>query len=121
MLNGSSTPNVSGGMFNNSQGDQTMSTFNNCTLCMCTSTMKACCQSLKFYSDVGSDTMGSSLTASETVDALVVQACKESLGLNKLQMDSKKHSTNPHLRADTTSTSMDNVEYVDFNHVFLLI
>lgn len=77
MFAGSSTPNVTGGMFNNSQGDQIMSTFNNCTL----------------Y--VGSDTMGSSLAAS----------------LNKLQMDSEKHSTNPHLTADTTSTSgMDSVE-----------
>lgn len=93
MFAGSSTPNVTGGMFNNSQGDQIMSTFNNCTL----------------Y--VGSDTMGSSLAASETVGALVVQVYKESLGLNKLQMDSEKHSTNPHLTADTTSTSgMDSVE-----------
>ena len=66
--------------------------------------------------------MGSNFAASETVDTLLVQAYIESLGLNKLQMDSEKHSTNPHLTADTMSTSgMDSVEYVDFNHVYSLI
>jgi len=61
--------------------------------------------------------MRSSLAAS--VDALVVQADEESLGLNKLEMDSEEHSMSPHLTANTRSTSgMESVEYVDFNYAY---
>ena len=65
------------------------------------------------------DMMRSSVAACETADALAVQADERPLGLNELEMDSEKHSTGPHLTADMGSTSgMESVEYVDFNHVY---
>lgn len=96
MFPGSSSPNVSGGTFNNSQRDQNTNTFNSCTLYVGGSIL---------------DMMRPSLAGSETADTLAVQADEKSLGLNELEMDSEKHFKGPHLTADTRSTSgMESVE-----------